>query len=127
MLAPSKQTAVKGHLPILADDPATETLADLICELAIINDNADDTSTPTITSTDMTDPTPTPLLPSEKRHQAINKAMEKLAKTKLSHLVTTTLTTHLDPMPKMTPQPTSLPTPSLSLISCQRMTEKCCS
>ena len=112
MLAPSKQTAVKGHLPIPADDPATETLADLIRELAIINDNADDTSTPTITSTDMTDPTPTPLLPSEKRHQAINKAMEKLAKTKLSHLVTTTLTTHLDPMPKTTPQATSLPTPS---------------
>jgi len=52
------------------------------------------------------------LLPSEKQHQAINKAIEKLAKTKLSHLVTTTLTTHLNPMLKTTPQPTSLPTPS---------------
>ena len=58
-LAPSKQTAIKDHLPILADDLAMETLADLIHELAIINDNANDTSTPTITYTDMTDPIPT--------------------------------------------------------------------
>lgn len=68
MLALSKQTAIKDHLPILADDSAMETLADLIHKLAIINNNANDTSTPTITFTDMTDPTPTSLLPAEKQH-----------------------------------------------------------
>lgn len=116
MLAPSKATSVQAYLPVPMSDPATDALATMFRDLASINDAGRDTEDA------HDDQVSGPSDANKQRHAVINTAVEALAQTNLSHLLATTLTTHLDVMP--TTLPTTIPrTTSQPLLAIKPQTD----
>ena len=109
MLAPSKETSSKAHLPILSDDQAVNVLAMMLQKLVKISE-AEDTPD-VISETPMAGPSnPT-------KHDVINKAINGLSQTNLAHLIASMLTTSNNAMLKTLTQTIthSKPSPLLAI------------
>lgn len=120
MLAPSKATSVQAHLPVPMSDPATDALATMFRDLTSIDDaGLRCTTTNTHDNTDNTHGSQVsgPSDVNQQQHAVINTAVEALGKTNLSHLLSTTFTTHLDTMPTTLPEaiPFTAPQPLLTI------------
>jgi len=114
MLAPSKETSCEAHLPIPPDDPAINVLATMFRKLAKIS--AADDVPEVISEAPMEGPS------NLTKHDVINEAVDGLSRTKLAHLISSTLTTSNDAMPSTITQTISPPQPS-PLLSIQPKTE----
>ena len=114
MLAPSKETSFKAHLPIPPDNPAVNILATMLRKLVTISEAKD---TPDIISE-----TPVAGPSNPTKHDVINEAVNGLSQTKLAHLIASTLTTSKDTMPKTLIQTITRSKPS-PLLAIQPKTE----
>jgi hypothetical protein len=114
MLAPSRETSCEAHLPLPPDDPAVNVLATMLKKLATI-DEIDDES-------DAISEAPVAGPSNLTKHDVIKEAVDGLSRTKLAHLISTTLTTSNDTMPTTLTQTITRSQPS-PLLAIQPKTE----
>jgi hypothetical protein len=114
MLAPSRETSCEAHLPLPPDDPAVNVLATMLRKLATINEDEPDL----ISEASMPVAGPSNLT----KHNVIKEAVDGLSRTKLAHLISSTLTTSNDTMPTTLTQTIARSKPS-PLLSIQPKTE----
>jgi hypothetical protein len=114
MLAPSRETSCEAHLPLPPDDPAVNVLATMLQKLATI-DEIDDES-------DAISEAPVAGPSNLTKHDVIKEAVDGLSRTKLAHLISTTLTTSNDTMPTTLTQTITRSQPS-PLLAIQPKTE----
>lgn len=119
MLAPSKETSCEAKLPIPPDDPTVNIIATMLQKLSMIKEGqeTDDvhdnliSDTPAVAgSSNLT------------KHNVINEAVDGLSRSKLAHLISSTLTTSNDTMPSTLTQTITRSKPS-PLLSLQPKTE----
>ena len=114
MLAPSRETSCEAHLPLPPDDPAVNVLVTMLRKLATINEADDEPDV--ISEALMAGPS------NLTKHDVINEAVDGLSRTKLTHLISTTLTTSNDTMPTTLTQTITRSKPS-PLLAIQPKTE----
>lgn len=120
MLAPSKESSSEAHLPIPPDDPAVNVLATMFRKLAKISEaeeSREDAPDSDVISEALVAGPSNPT-----KHEVINEAVNNLSQTKLAHLISSTLTTSNDAMPKTLTQTITRSKPS-PLLSIQPKTE----
>jgi hypothetical protein len=112
MLAPSKETSCEAKLPIPPDDPTVNIIATMFQKLSMIKEGqeTDDVHNPT---------SDTPAVAGSSnltKHDVINEAVDGLSRSKLAHLISSTLTTSNDAMPSTLTQTITRSKPSPLLL-----------
>lgn len=112
MMAPSKETSVEGHLPIIPPTPI-RVIADLLQKLSVQDDVVEEDE-----DSDLDEPV-TPTAPRTNVRKGIfDDAIKKLSHTQLAYITSGVPATSSNPVP---PNPTQLP-PSQSLLDIEPKT-----
>jgi hypothetical protein len=98
MLAPSKETSCKAKLPIPPDDPTVDIIATMFQKLSMIKEGPDQ-ETASDHQDNLISDTPVESSSNLTKHNVINEEIDGLSKSKLAHLISSTLTTSNDVMP----------------------------
>ena len=120
MLAPSKETSCEAKLPIPPDDPTVNIIATMLKKLSMIKEGqeTDDINDLISDSLAVAGSSSSNLT----KHAVINEAVDDLSRSKLAHLISSTLTTSNDIMPTTLTQTITRSKPS-PLLSLQPKTE----